>query len=113
MKTMKTFSELLGGAGVVALLAVPVIAMAAAVHAEPIRIHSGDLSRADRAVSFQQDVNAAADTLCAGYIMDAAHSANVRTCRTAVRDEAMSQLTPSQREQLVASEPSISVASAR
>ena len=110
---MKTFSEYLSATGVVALLAVPVLAMASAVHAEGLHIRAGDLSQPERAANFRQDVDAAADSLCSDYAMDAARQANVRTCRAAVRDEAVSQLTASQREQLVASQPSLSVASAR
>ncbi len=110
---MKSFSEYLGATGVVALLAVPVIAMASAVHAEDIHIHTGDLSQPERAASFRQDVEAAADTFCSGYKMDATYLVNVSKCKAAVRDEAMSQLSPSQREQLVASRPTYSVASGR
>jgi len=110
---MKNVSQYLGGAGMVALLAVPVIAMASAVHAEGVHVRTGDLSQPERAANFRQDVDAVADTLCSNYAMDAAHIANVRVCRAAVRDEVMSQLSPTQREQLVASEPNISVASAR
>ena len=110
---MKSFSEYLGATGVVALLAVPVIAMASAVHAEGIHLRTGDLSQPQSAANFRQDVDAAGNALCASYPMDAAHAVNVRTCKAAVRDEAISQLSPSQREQLVAALPNLSVASAR
>ena len=111
---MKNFSEYLGATGVVALLAVPVLAMASAVHAEDIHIRSGDLSQPERAATFRHDLDAAADTFCSSYaITDAAYTINVCNCKAAVRDEAMSQLSPSQREQLVAAASTYSVASAR
>ena len=110
---MKTFSEYLSATGIVALLAVPVLAMAGAVHAEGLHLRTGDLSQPEQAASFRQDVDAAGDALCSSYAMDAAHTVNVRSCKSAVRDEAISQLTPSQREQLVAAAPTFSVASAR
>ena len=110
---MKNFSEYLGATGLVALLAVPVLAMASAVHADGIHLRTGDLSQPQQAANFRQDVDAAGDALCSDYAMDAAHAVNVRTCKSAVRNEAMSQLSPSQREQLVAAEPTVSVASAR
>ena len=96
-----------------ALLAVPVIAMASAVHADDFHIRSGDLSQPQRAASFQRDVDSAANALCSSYNSDAAYIANVQSCRTAVRDEAMSQLSPSQREKLLATTPTFQVASER
>ena len=110
---MKTFSKYLSATGVVALLAVPVIAMASAVHAEDIHIRSGDLSQPERAAGFRHDVEAAANTFCSHYAMDAAYVGNVRACKAAIRDEAVSQLSPAQREQLVAARQTFSVASGR
>ena len=110
---MKTFSKYLSATGVVALLAVPVIAMGSAVHAEGFRVRTGDLSQPERAANFRHDVEAAGNALCSDYAMDAAFTENVRTCKAAVREEAVAQLSPSQREHLFAAERTLTLASAR
>ena len=108
---MKNFSQYLSATGLVALLAVPVIAMASAVHAEEFHSLSGDLSQPGRAATFQRDVNAAATTLCASYALDALNPGTDSTCRAAVWEEAVSQLNASQRKQLAADKHTLSVAS--
>lgn len=69
-----------------------------AAHAEDLRIRVGDLSQTNGVRAFNQRVEAASRSLCAGYPLAdlARHSA----CEEAVRREAVAQLTPIQRAEL-------------
>jgi len=110
---MQRLVNFVGNAGVVALLAVPVLAMAGAVHAEDFHVRAGDLSRSDRVAIYRQDVETAADSLCTGYPNGPTRADQVKVCRQAVREEAEEKLSPRQREQLASTAPSYALASGR
>ena len=84
------------------LAATSVTALAGAAQAEDQRIPVGDLSRADAAQAFAQRLDATARTMCDFYANDASRPARLAACKTAVREEALDQLTPVQRAQLQA-----------
>jgi UrcA family protein len=105
--------KILGNTGMVALLAVPVLAAASAVHADPIHIRADNLSNPERAAAFQHKLDVAADSFCSGYTFGLNSTQNDAACRQAVRDEAMSQLSSTQREDLAQAKSTLSVAYGR
>lgn len=80
------------------LAAAPLAALAPAAHAEALTVRVGDLSRSDGAAAFNQRLARAASALCAGT--PAADLVRNQACRTAVREEALAQLSAAQRAQL-------------
>jgi UrcA family protein len=85
-----------------ALAILPMLALAGAAQAEEFHIKYGDLSRPDQAEAFNHRVDLAARSLCADIPLSAARDLRVRDCRSAVRDEAIEQLSRVQRDQLAA-----------
>ena len=89
----------------IALAAVSVIgasALASAAQAEDQKIAVGDLSQADAAHSFVNRLDATARNMCDFYADAARRPANVAACKVAVREEALGQLSKTQRAQLAA-----------
>jgi UrcA family protein len=82
-----------------ALVALPIVALAGAVHAaDGVKIRYGDLADPAQAASFERQVNSAANHFCRSGGKESL--SYVAACKSAVRDEAMSQLSPSQRVQV-------------
>ncbi len=72
--------------------------VAAGAQAQAQRIHVGDLSQAQGAHAFEAQVAAAARNLCSGYSQ--ADLARRDACVAAVREEAVAQLSSTQRAEL-------------
>jgi UrcA family protein len=83
---------------IAALTAGSLAAGAQAVHAEDMTVRVGDLSRPDAVKAFNQRLERAADIFCAG--VPRADLARSGACRDAVRQEALSQLSPDQLAQV-------------
>lgn len=88
----------------VAAAALPLMAFACGAQAQDggVRVSVGDLSRADQAAAFAHRLDVAAKELCWRYPESLQRKAIVAACKDEVRDEAMRQLTPSQRVQFAA-----------
>ena len=67
-----------------------------------MRVKVGDLSQPAQAAAFAQRLDAAAHSLCANSPESLIHSGVVLACKQAVREEALAQLTPTQRAALAA-----------
>lgn len=91
------------GVATLALAALPVLALTTAAHAGPMTVKVGDLSTSAAVAAFEQRLDRAASTLCAGR--DArvgTRIVNTGGCHAAVRAEAMDNLTPAQRGKVAA-----------
>jgi len=80
------------------LAATPLAAITQAAHAEDLKVRVGDLSRPDAVKAFNRRLERAADIFCAG--VPRADLARSGACRDAVRQEALSQLSPDQLAQV-------------
>lgn len=73
--------------------------VAGAASADRLRIAVGDLGQHEGAVAFDQRVGDAANKFCFSRYRPQELSA-IAACKTAIREEAMDQLTPAQRDAL-------------
>jgi UrcA family protein len=83
---------------IAAMAATPLLATAASANAEGLRLRVGDLSQTGGAKAFNERVDRAARSFCAGTPQ--ADLARVSACKAAIRDEARAQLSAAQRAQL-------------
>ncbi|MFI4934395.1 MAG: UrcA family protein [Caulobacterales bacterium] len=74
------------------------LVMAGSAQAEGIHIQTGDLSQPAAAAAFAHRLDAAASKLCQESYR-ASDLSQMAVCKQAVRDEAMDQLSASQRDQ--------------
>ena len=74
------------------LAAMPMIALAGAVHAQEIRVRVGDLSQPTAAAAFDQRIDAAATAICQSYYRPIDGLSRMSACKAAVRQEAMDKL---------------------
>lgn len=82
----------------------------AGAHAEGLRIRVGDVGQADGARAFNQRLAAATRSLCGDISL--ADLARRSACQAAVRDEALAQLSPTQRAELATPNHGLAMASA-
>ena len=96
----------------IATLAVtPVAALAGSAQAETLRVPVGDLSQADGAHAFKARLSEAARALCSGISpMDLAR---IDSCKAAIREEALAQLSTVQQAQLETHDHNLAMASNR
>jgi UrcA family protein len=99
---MTTLIERTTGLSLLALAALPVLALASSAWAGEVGLKVGDLSQPDQAAAFNHSLQAAEKRICTSFPLDAHYTMNVRNCTESVHDEAMIQLTPAQRDQLAA-----------
>jgi UrcA family protein len=93
---MNHFVSSTASAATWALVALPFVALAGAVHAQGVTIQYGDLSSPTAAAAFEHKIDKAAFKFC-----DQRDGlARIEACRQAIREEAMSQLSPTQRMQV-------------
>ncbi len=83
---------------IAALVAAPMLTIAAGVKAEDMRIKVGDLSQTGGARAFNVRLEKAARLFCDG--VPRADLARSEACRKAVREEALDQLSAAQRAEL-------------
>jgi UrcA family protein len=77
--------------------------------AQTLRIPVGDLSTPDAAQSFDRQVTEAAARFCDARYRGVELDQRM-TCASAVREEALAQITPTQREALEAARPGVRLA---
>jgi UrcA family protein len=80
----------------------PILVLANVAQAEELRVKVGDLSQPTQTAAFAQRLDAAARSLCADSADGLIHGDIVMACKQAVREEALAQLTPTQRAALAA-----------
>lgn len=78
--------------------------------ADGMRVPVGDLGQRDAAVAFEHRLSEAADRFCSERYRPLELSA-IAACQKAIREEAMDQLTPAQREAFEAQLKSSTLAS--
>ncbi len=84
------------------LAALTLAAVCGVARAEDQHFTVGDLSRPEQAAAFDRHLTQAADALCGSRWDNMGHLNTYRDCAAAVREEAMAQLTPTQRDQYAA-----------
>ncbi|HEY3797540.1 MAG TPA: UrcA family protein [Caulobacteraceae bacterium] len=78
-------------------IAAAIASIGAAAQADGLKVPVGALNSPDQARSFDQRLDAAAQQFCAGRYGPAALD-EMATCKQAIRDEAVAQLTPAQQQ---------------
>ena len=92
------------GLASLALAALPILALTSSAHAAPMTVKVGDLSASAGVAAFEQRLDRAGDKICADLKMGAGPRAvNTAACHAAVRAEAVSGLSDSQRSMIAAS----------
>ncbi len=92
------------GLATLALAALPVLALTSAAHAAPMTVKVGDLSASAGVVAFEQRLDRASAKICADQKLGAGpRVVNTAACVAAVRAEAVSGLSDSQRSMIAAS----------
>ncbi len=96
---------------IAALAVTPVAALATSAHAEDMRVAVGDLSKADGALAFKARLTQASRALCSG--ISPVDLARADSCKAAVREEALAQLSSVQLAQLENHDRGVAMASNR